>query len=266
MADKLGKANPLRYRGYVYDTETGLYYLQSRYYDPKVGRFLNTDNFIATGLSILGNNMFAYCGNNPINNIDPEGTCFYNANGQWCHDNWEYIGGYQRKPDPLIAVKQQQLTDMGFQGITESGAASYVNTIRANNINTPEEEAHFLAQCAYETNFGLWLTELGGIDYFANSEYGYKYRGAGYIHLTWDYNYRDFADAMGNECIYTQGADYVAAHYAWQAAGWWWTNNNMNQHIANGASVKYLTQLVRGSSGTWETRQEYYNRFIGVLG
>ena len=44
--------------------------------------------------------MFAYCGNNPTNNIDPKGNCFYNAKGEWCHDNWEYIGGYERKPDP----------------------------------------------------------------------------------------------------------------------------------------------------------------------
>lgn len=64
--DTIGNLNPLRYRGYVYDTETGLYYLQSRYYDPEVGRFINADVFAATGLGLLGNNMFAYCLNNPI--------------------------------------------------------------------------------------------------------------------------------------------------------------------------------------------------------
>ena len=66
MADTLGVQNPLRYRGYVYDQETGLYYLQSRYYNPEIGRFINADALIATGQGILGNNMFAYCNNNPV--------------------------------------------------------------------------------------------------------------------------------------------------------------------------------------------------------
>ena len=47
----LGEINPLRYRGYIYDQETGLYYLQSRYYNPTWGRFLNADTFVFTGQS-----------------------------------------------------------------------------------------------------------------------------------------------------------------------------------------------------------------------
>ena len=50
-----------------------MYYLQSRYYDPEVGRFLNADAFASTGQGLLGNNMFAYCGNNPANYADPLG-------------------------------------------------------------------------------------------------------------------------------------------------------------------------------------------------
>ena len=46
--------------------------------------------------------MFAYCGNNPINRADLSGSCYYGLNGQWYHDNWEYIGGYERKPDPKL--------------------------------------------------------------------------------------------------------------------------------------------------------------------
>ena len=74
LADTLGALNPLRYRGYVYDTETGLYYLQSRYYNPEWGRFINADAFVSTGQGILGNNMFAYCENNPVNRYDPSGA------------------------------------------------------------------------------------------------------------------------------------------------------------------------------------------------
>ena len=69
----IGALNPLRYRGYVWDAETQLYYLQSRYYDPEIGRFINADGLLATGQGVLGNNMFAYCGNNPVNCKDPTG-------------------------------------------------------------------------------------------------------------------------------------------------------------------------------------------------
>ena len=65
--------NPFRYRGYYYDTETGLYYLQSRYYNPAWGRFLNADGYVSTGQGLLGFNMYAYCNNNPVMNIDISG-------------------------------------------------------------------------------------------------------------------------------------------------------------------------------------------------
>ncbi len=64
--------NPFRYRGYYFDTETGLYYLLSRYYDPAVGRFINADSLISQK-STLGFNVFAYCNNNPVKLTDPDG-------------------------------------------------------------------------------------------------------------------------------------------------------------------------------------------------
>ena len=79
MAETLGTLNPLRYRGYVYDTETGLYYLQSRYYNPQWGRFINADGYVSTGQGLLGNNMFAYCNNNPVLFCDPSGEALIEA-------------------------------------------------------------------------------------------------------------------------------------------------------------------------------------------
>ena len=75
MASTLGAANPLRYRGYVYDTETGLYSLNSRYYNPVWGRFVNADdvNFIGADGPLAGNNLFAYCNDNPIRYADANG-------------------------------------------------------------------------------------------------------------------------------------------------------------------------------------------------
>ena len=72
----LANVNPLRYRGYYYDTETGFYYLQSRYYDPIVKRFLNADAYASTGDGYLGYNMFAYCGNSPVKSADEHGNKF----------------------------------------------------------------------------------------------------------------------------------------------------------------------------------------------
>jgi len=66
----IAKLNPLRYRGYYFDMETGFYYLQSRYYDPTLRRFINADSYQSTGQGILGHNMFAYCLNNPNNRVD----------------------------------------------------------------------------------------------------------------------------------------------------------------------------------------------------
>ncbi len=73
----VGTMNPFRYRGYYLDTETNLYYLQSRYYDSYVGRFINADDsdYLGEGENeLLSYNLFSYCANNPVMYIDPEGT------------------------------------------------------------------------------------------------------------------------------------------------------------------------------------------------
>ena len=70
----IGNLNPFRYRGYYYDTETGLYYLQTRYYDPVVCRFISRDSIeYADPESINGLNLYVYCSNNPVMNVDPYG-------------------------------------------------------------------------------------------------------------------------------------------------------------------------------------------------
>ena len=69
--------NPFTYRGYYRDSETGMYYLNSRYYNPKMGRFISADAYVSTGQGLLGFNMYAYCGNNPVNRIDSEGEFWW---------------------------------------------------------------------------------------------------------------------------------------------------------------------------------------------
>ena len=107
--NNIGNLNPFRYRGYYYDTETGLYFLQTRYYDPEVGRFLNRDSVqYADPETINGLNLYAYCLNNPVEYADPTGQFWdtvldilfigwdiYNliANGGWKEwENWATLG------------------------------------------------------------------------------------------------------------------------------------------------------------------------------
>ncbi len=77
VTEGIGVLNPYRYRGYYYDAETGLYYLQTRYYDPEIGRFISQDSIeYADPETINGLNLYAYCNNNPVMNVDPTGEFF----------------------------------------------------------------------------------------------------------------------------------------------------------------------------------------------
>ena len=73
----IGNLNPFRYRGYYQDTETGLYYLMSRYYDAVTHRFINADGYFQAGTSILDGNTFAYCANNPVSRADTGGDSWF---------------------------------------------------------------------------------------------------------------------------------------------------------------------------------------------
>ena len=75
----LADRNPIRYRGYYYDAETGWYYLQSRYYDPIVKRFINADEYAVTAPEYTECNMFAYCGNNPVMRCDEDGSSWFSS-------------------------------------------------------------------------------------------------------------------------------------------------------------------------------------------
>jgi RHS repeat-associated protein len=85
LASTIGKINPFLYRGYYFDTETGLYYLNSRYYDAQTGRFVSEDGQFNPDTGLSGNNLFAYCNNDPINMSDPSGcrSTADDGTGRW---------------------------------------------------------------------------------------------------------------------------------------------------------------------------------------
>ena len=109
LANTLGYANPFRYRGYIYDSETGMYYLRSRYYNPEIGRFLNEDGAIIPGL--LSTNLFAYCSNNPLSRVDTSGygwNEFWQSVGNWFSDLGNKIGDelkYQTKIKTEVNIR-----------------------------------------------------------------------------------------------------------------------------------------------------------------
>ena len=105
----IGQINPIRYRGYYYDTDTGFYYLQSRYYDPAIKRFISADTVVSgVGGEILGYHQYAYCFNNPINMTDETGS--------W--PTWEDIKAKGREIDMWIDTNIIQPVE-GFLRIVE---------------------------------------------------------------------------------------------------------------------------------------------------
>ena len=89
----IAQANPIRYRSYYYDAETGLYYLQSRYYDPEIGRFISADDtqYLGASGTALGYNLFGYCENNPVNAADPDGYLSGSAVAKWVNTSSVYL-------------------------------------------------------------------------------------------------------------------------------------------------------------------------------
>ncbi len=118
MANTLGKINPFRYRGYVFDEETGLYYLQSRYYDPHVGRFINMDSRSDNRAGVLSNNLFLYVANNPIIQTDPSGHGILKNLIKWVAD---------RIAKPITKAIKKTLARINLtysRGINVSGSPS----------------------------------------------------------------------------------------------------------------------------------------------
>ncbi len=116
--------SPFRYRGYVYDTDTGLYYLQSRYYDPTTGRFLNADVYIDTHSETpLSTNMFAYCESNCVNNTD--------NTGEW----WSTIKQYRRFRVDSAKYQADMYDAMGYRTMYQEYQRKYnIRNMKASGI------------------------------------------------------------------------------------------------------------------------------------
>jgi RHS repeat-associated protein len=118
LKDTVGVKNPYRYRGYRYDTETGLYYLQSRYYNPEWGRFINNDSIAGSVGELLGHNIFAYCKNSPVNSSDPSG--FRETRGAINPDgDYDGVGkkAYKKVTETTVGKKARAIKSAAMQNI-----------------------------------------------------------------------------------------------------------------------------------------------------
>jgi RHS repeat-associated protein len=138
----IGEINPIRYRGYYHDTETGYYYCQSRYYNPQWCRWISADAYMDTGDGIMGTNMYAYCQGDPVNFADPSGHGKVFGKGGWIgpgmdRSNWAFMSWFlmfEKVSDSLYHSKQdtwQQLFgytnfyDKVFDAATSIGVAKF---------------------------------------------------------------------------------------------------------------------------------------------
>ena len=129
LAETVGVQNPYRYRGYYYDTESGFYYLNSRYYDPQTKRFLNVDKVFITTDDISSKNMYSYCINNPIINYDPSGN-FVWAIGYTLEGNM-VIGGSIN-----ITLLIDDRGNVGWQSVSYTHLDVYKRQSHGNDIKS----------------------------------------------------------------------------------------------------------------------------------
>jgi RHS repeat-associated protein len=183
LANTLGALNPLRYRSYVYDSETGYYYLQSRYYDPEIGRFINADGYVSTGQGFIGNNMFAYCNNNPVNLLDPTGTvcCAIFGDNQLLHLNMQvyfsrgggsYASGGISGKGHYISMKEFLDTDdpeVVFANLDTCGIA-YYNGVLVLQVNFGNGGGLSLGIILLDDNYKYDKRGINAL----NHEYGHR--------------------------------------------------------------------------------------------
>lgn len=141
----IANLNPFRYRSYYYDSETGFYYLMSRYYDPVTHRFLNADGYFQSGDNILDTNMNAYCRNNPIMYSDPTGE---HANNVTCGD--------PTCPKCNSARRAYLQTEKGMTNYNKYHGTNYIGIDYKGNFISPNDD--YTSKVLSTTSTGLTYT------------------------------------------------------------------------------------------------------------
>lgn len=183
-------------------------------------------------------------------------------------------------------ITKKNLIDIGWseEVITDNMILKLNSAMTEYDITNINSIRHFLAQCSVESGCGEILVERYGRDSSSPEEYfrsrdfkegnnapgspaekndGAKYRGAGYIQLTWKENYYKFAKYIGDDDILNQGCIYVSNNYPWESAGWYWSklkkiNNKINENPD--FSVEEVTKIVNGGDTALDERKKAYKK------
>ncbi len=183
MAETLGRENPFRYRGYVYDEETGLYYLKSRYYNPEWGRFLSADSVLGRRGDLLEHNLFAYCKNEPVGRYDPNGRT-----AAACADGWGW------SPEQISKPKNPSSGSGKSGGSGSSSTGTKVPDVVEDRLNADFGE-------------GNWNVESQTSIYVVRStasEKAYIYEGTKYV-----VNGKDYYYALGSVWEGSESEDWM---------------------------------------------------------
>ena len=150
----IGNVNPIRYRSYYYDSDTELYYLQSRYYDAGIGRFINADGTLNGNGDIIGFNMFAYCSNNPVMFSDPTGHW-----REWLTKAKNWFS--DKISEMKIKINRFFNKTHPYETITEAAIASGTN-LNENTQRTNLEYGQGITYNPDTNSYGLTTLVTGG--------------------------------------------------------------------------------------------------------
>ena len=181
--------NPFRYRGYYYDTETQFYYLQSRYYDPVTGRFLNADSYINANGDLIGFNMYAYCSNNPVMYLDPTGmaceclTKRVHGNHICNSDEKDFLAAYYEAVGNNYnlngrTVTHKTITRYPFEVFTDNliiGVTSFLITSALRAYGIPIPPSYDVLSLFTSAAAGTVIPPAGEYDVYSITETTYYY-------------------------------------------------------------------------------------------
>ena len=182
LKTSLGRLSPFRYRGYVYDEESGLYYLRSRYYNPVVGRFANADVIQASYSSMLQYNLYCYCLNNPAIYADSEGRFALLAIGFGMLIEAFVSAVVYTAAVVLTAVVATEVVDLVTdisntrareKELTEAQTTTVAKTETATNTNQKKKQAgehlhHIVAKADWRAAPARQVLDEYGIDVWNN--------------------------------------------------------------------------------------------------
>lgn len=186
--NNMGLRNPLRYRGYIYDRETGFYYLQSRYYDPAICRFINADAYITTNtLGLLNTNMYTYCEDNPISNFDFSGNysflCRELDREKTAKNNYNtqtvniFVSGIGASVKGKVNVCLYETTNSTYMNMSIDKSLQINSTIEINAVIDVIMKSKYYDENVYGSKSfmrGQWLAHNMCYNLAISSDIGYK--------------------------------------------------------------------------------------------